>query len=120
MANRWSVEEERLLATVWLEVHDSEELVNERSFWNAVTQRFNNQTEGQDRNKNSITAQWNRMNIECRRYNAIYKELQRTSQDTNRLTNANQIYYERYGRELYYQQVWFTLRNTRAWDRYDE
>ena len=120
MANRWSVEEERLLATVWLEVHDSEELVNERSFWNAVTQRFNNQTEGQDRNKNSITAQWNRMNLECRRYNSIYKELERTSADPNRLSNANRIYHERYGKGIKYQHVWFALRNTFAWDRFDE
>ena len=57
MANRWSMEEEYLLATVWLEVHDSEDLVNERSFWNEVTQRFNNQSDGQHRNKNSIMAQ---------------------------------------------------------------
>ena len=120
MNNRWLMEEEVLLAIVWLEVQDSTDLLNERSFWNVVTRKFNEQTNGVQRNKNSITAQWNRMNIECRRYNAIYKELQRTGQDTNRLTNANRIYYERYGRELHYPQVWFTLRNTRAWDRYDE
>jgi hypothetical protein len=92
MANRWSMEEEYLLATVWLEVHDSEDLVNERSLWNAVTQMFNNQTGGEHRNKNSITAQWNIMNLECRNYNAIYKELLHTSQDPYRLSNANRIY----------------------------
>ena len=41
MANRWSMEVEYLLANLWLEVHNSEDLMNERSFWNEVTQRFN-------------------------------------------------------------------------------
>ena len=117
MNNRWSMEEEYLLANVWLEVHDSRDLVNGRSFWNEVTQRFNDQTDGEHRNKNSITAQWNRINLECRRYNDIYKELQRTSEDPCRLSNANRIYHERYGRGIYYQHVWFILRNTWAWDR---
>ena len=120
MNNRWSMEEEDLLARVWLEVQDSGDLVNGRSFWNEVTQRFNNQTNGENRNKNSITAMWSRMNAECRRYNAIYKELLRTSEDPCRLSNANRIYYERYGRGIYYQHVWFVLRNTNAWDRDDE
>jgi hypothetical protein len=58
MTNRWSMEEEYLLATVWLEVHDSRDAVNERSFWNnEVTQRFNDQSDGEHRNKNSITTQ---------------------------------------------------------------
>ena len=120
MINRWSMEKEYLLANVWLEVHESRDLVNERSFWNAVTQRFNDQTDEQHHNKNSITAQWNRMNLECRRYNAIYKELQRTSQDPCRLSNANRIYHERRGRGIKYQYVSFVLRNTLAWDRDDE
>lgn len=75
MNNHCSMEEEYLLANVWLEFHDSRDLASGRSFWNEVTQRFNDQTDGEHRNKNSITAQWNRINLECRRYNAIYKEL---------------------------------------------
>ena len=101
-----------MVANVWLEVHDSRDLVNERSFWNEVTQRFNNQTDGEHRNKN--TAMWNRMNLECHRYNAIYKELLRTSEDPYCLSNANRIYYECYGRVIYYQHVWFVRRNTDA------
>jgi hypothetical protein len=120
MKNRWSMEEEYVLATIWLEVHDSTDVVNERSFWNEVTKRFNNQSDGPHRNKNSITALWSRMNVECRNYNAIYKELLRTSDDPCRLSNANRIYYERYGRGIKYQHVWFALRNTLAWDRDDE
>ena len=120
MANRWSIEEEQLLANVWLEVHDEHELVSESSFWNAVTQQFNNQTEGPDRKKNSITAQWSRINLECRRYNSIYKELERTSADLNRLSNANRIFHERYGKGMKYQHVWFVLRNMFACDRFDE
>ena len=95
--------------------------MNERSFWNVVTQRFNDETDGEHRNKNMIMAKWNRIKLECRRFNAIYKELQRTSQDPARLTNAMNIYQERHGgRGLKYQHVWFVLRNTVAWDRDDE
>lgn len=39
MANRWSVEEENLLADMW----------------NEVTERFNNQSDGPFRNKQEIT-----------------------------------------------------------------
>ena len=107
------MEEENLLANIWLEVHESRDLVNEHYFWNDVTQRFNDQTDGEHRNKSSITAQWKRINLECHNYNAIYKELQRTSQDPCRLSNANRIYHERHGgRGIKYQHVWFVLRNT--------
>lgn len=51
MYNRWSMKEEYLLANVWLEVHDSRDLVNEHSFWNEVTQRFNDQTDGEHHKK---------------------------------------------------------------------
>ena len=81
--------EENLLANIWLGVHEDRDLGVHRSFWNVVTQRFNDQTDGEHCNKNSIKAQWNRINIECRRYNAIYKELLRTSQEPCRLSNAN-------------------------------
>ena len=109
MATRWSMEEESLL-----------ERLNQRSFWNNVVERFNDQTNGPHRTKNSIRAEWSRINHECRRYNHIYKELLRTSEDPCRLSNANRIYYERYGRGIYYQHVWFILRNTWVWDRDDE
>ena len=116
MSNRWSMEEESLLAHVWLAVSESRDLVNERSFWNVVTQRFNDQTNGEHRNKNSIMAQWKRINLECRRYNDIYREVQRTSQDPCLVSNANQVYHERHGKGLRYQHVWFIVRNMYAWD----
>jgi hypothetical protein len=46
MNNRWLMEEEVLLAIVWLEVQESTDLLNERSFWNVVTRKFNEQTNG--------------------------------------------------------------------------
>lgn len=54
MSNRWSMEEESLLAHVWLAVSESRHLVNNgehrnNSFWNVVTQRFNDQTNGEHR-----------------------------------------------------------------------
>ena len=114
---RWSMEEENLLADMWLEVSESRE-VTERSFWNVVTERFNHQTDGEHRNKNMITGKWSRINCECRKFNDIYKDLQRTSQDNDRLANAMNIFQERYGgRGFQYQHVWFILRNTHAWDR---
>ena len=117
MANRWSVEEEKLLASVWLEVCQSRETSNHRSFWNDFTQRFNDQTDDQNRSKNAITAHWSRITHECHRFHVIYKELQRTSDDPNRLSLANQIYHARHGRGLNYQHAWFVLRNAPTWER---
>ena len=116
MNNLWSMEEESLLANVWLAVSECRDAVTERSFWIAVTQKLNDQTDGEHRTKNSIMAQWKKINIECLRYNAIYKELVRTSEDPCRLSNANRIYFECYGKGIYYQHVWFIMRNTHPWE----
>ena len=60
------MEEEILLANVWLAVSEYRDPVTERSFWNVVTQRFNDATNGAHRNKNSIMGQWKRIKLECR------------------------------------------------------
>ena len=101
MNTRWSLEEEILLANIRLEVHKSRDIVNERSFWNEVTQRFNHQTDGEHRSKNMISGKWNRINLECRKFDAIYKDLQRTSQDNDRLTSAMNIF----SRTLWWERV---------------
>lgn len=77
MNTRWSLEEENLLADMWIEVHEAKDIVNERSFWNEVTERFDHQTDGEHRNKNIITGKWSRINCQCRKFNDIYKDLQR-------------------------------------------
>ena len=97
MSTRWSTDEEKLLARMWLEVHDDRDIVNERFFRNAITERFNNQTEGKDHNKNMITAKWSRMDIECRNFNYIYKEVYHSSENNERLSNAMSLFQERYG-----------------------
>ena len=111
--------EESLLANIWLGVHEDNDQGVHRSFWNVVTQRFNDQTDGVHRTKNSIAGEWSRIDLECRRYNAVYKELKRTSEDPICLSNVNRVYYERYGKAIKYQHVWFVLRNTWVWDRDD-
>ncbi|PWA68078.1 Apple-like protein [Artemisia annua] len=75
MNHLWSMEEECILANVWLSASECLDLRVERSFWNAVTTRFNNQTNGEHRTKDRLMYQWKKINQECLRYNAIYKEL---------------------------------------------
>lgn len=55
MNNRWSIEEENLLAEVWVAVSQDVANYDERSFWNQVVERFNNQSDGDLRNKNMVT-----------------------------------------------------------------
>ena len=116
MANRWLMEEEILLAEVWLEV--SQENFKKRSFWNEVVERFNNQSDGDHRNKNMVTSKWGRLSTECKKFNDIYKHLQRTSpDDNNRLQTTKNIFEERFGgRSFEYVHVWFILRNHPKWD----
>ena len=54
----WSVEEETLLADMWLEISRNNEGLNERSFLDRVVARFNEWIDGDQRNKNMITAKW--------------------------------------------------------------
>ena len=95
MANRWSVEEENLLADMWQIVH---EFHGESAFWNEVTERFNNQSDGPFRNKHQITGKWARLTCECQKFNYIYLNLQRTSEVNDRLDNAMNIFKELFGR----------------------
>ena len=118
MNTRWSMEEENLLADMLIEVNEDRENYNERSFWNQVVERFNNQFDGVHRNKHMITKKWSRLSCECQKFNDIYKHLQRTSQDNNRLHNVMNIFKERYGgRGFQYVHAWFILRNNPVWDR---
>ena len=82
---------------MFLVVSQDKAISNERSFWDEVTERFNNQSDGDYRNKNMITSKWVRLSSECQKFNDVYKHLQRTRQDNDRLHNAMNIFKERYG-----------------------
>ena len=62
-------------------------------FWNQVVDIFNNQFDGDNRNKNIVTGKWKRLNNECQKLNAIYKHLHRTSRenDSDHFKNAKNI-----------------------------
>jgi aerobic-type carbon monoxide dehydrogenase small subunit (CoxS/CutS family) len=94
MSTRWSKEEKNLLAEVWIEVSQEQHTHIDPSFWNRVVDMFNNQTVGNNRNKNMVTGKWTRLNCECKTFNAIYNELRRTSRenDSDRLNNAETIF----------------------------
>ena len=116
MTNHWSIEEENLLADMWLEV--SQYYYNDSSFWNEVVERFNNQSDGDFRNKNQITAKWARLTTECQKFNDIYLNLQRTSHDNDHIHNAMNIFKERFGgRGFKHIHVWFILRNNPIWNK---
>jgi hypothetical protein len=118
MNNRWSLEEKNLIAEVWVEV-SQDVAKDERSFWNQVVERFNNQSDGDHRNKNMVTSKWARLSSECQKFNDIYKHLQRTNHenDNDHLQNAKNIFEERFGeRSFKYVHVWFILRNHPRWD----
>ena len=116
MANRWSVEEENLLADMWLIVH---EFHGESVFWNEVTERFNNQSDGPFRNKSQITGKWARMNCECQKFNDIYLSVQLNDEFNDRLHTAMNNFRERFGGQGFrYLNVWFILRRSPIWNRY--
>ena len=116
MANRWSVEEESLLADMWQVVH---EYHRESVFWNKVTERFNEQSDGPIRNKSQITGKWARLTCECEKLNDIYLNLQPTREVNGRLLDAINVFKERYGGQGFkYMHVWLILKNSPIWNRY--
>ena len=117
MATRWSIEEESLLADMWQNVHEFH--ATEGPFWQVVTQRFNEQSDGPFRNKNQLMGKWTRMNSECQKFHEIYLNLQPTREPDVRLEDAMNVFKERHGGQAFkYFHVWLILRNNVIWDRY--
>ena len=81
MANRWSVEEETLLAQAWVAVHEDHVIHNAMSFWHRVVAIFNDRTDGVNRNRDMVMSKWSRLNCECVVFNGIYQHLRRTTLD---------------------------------------
>jgi hypothetical protein len=80
---------------------------------------FNDHTVGDNRNINMVRGKWTRINLDCKQFNAIYNQLQRTSgeNDCDRLNNANNIF-EQHSigrRSLQYVHVWEVLRIHPIW-----
>ena len=116
MANRWSIEEECLLADMWMLGHEFPRGI---PFWNDVTTRFNEQSDGPVRNKSQITGKWTRLSRECETFNDIYLNLQPTREVNGRLLDALDVLKERYGgQDFKYMPVWLILKNNPAWNRY--
>ena len=118
MAVKWSLEEENLLATQFLEVSEDNTDTTPTSFWNEVTRKFNDESDGVHRNKHSITGKWTRMSCECQKFDDIYSAVQQSGLVGDQLAMAMTVYRERnYGRNFQYMQPWFILRNTPYWNR---
>ena len=120
MAAQWSLEEENLLANMFIEVSEDADHTSPTSLWDEVTRKFNDESDGVNRTKHSITGKWTRMSYECARFDDIYLALQRTGVAGDRLAMAMTVFKERtHGRNFQYMQPWFILRNTPHWNRRD-
>ena len=89
MARLWDIEEVTLLAEMWQTVQESQH--EEGPFWNLVTEMFNEHWNGPNRNKNQLTAKWQRMNNECQRFHAIHASLQPTPEPWGCVENAANV-----------------------------
>nr|GEY08433.1 glutathione S-transferase T3-like [Tanacetum cinerariifolium] len=79
---RWTREEEIFLCQCWIENSENGEIEADRSvdsFWGHIMQDFNNSKIQGFRTKNMLTGKWSRVNGDCQKFNAIYKQLERKS-----------------------------------------
>ncbi|GJZ74822.1 hypothetical protein Tco_0639287 [Tanacetum coccineum] len=75
---RWTRDEEKLLCEVWVGVFENSDIGNDRNeecFWGQIHDDFNKSTNGVFRTKNMITGEWNRMQPDCQKFHAIYKDI---------------------------------------------
>ena len=74
VVRKWSKEEEKFLAEIWVEVSQDKEIGNDRSdehFWNQILEMFNLRNEHEPRRKNMLTGKWTRLNGDCQKFNAV-------------------------------------------------
>lgn len=118
MNSLWSVEEEILLAQVWVALHVDGVNHNGNAFWHRVVAMFNNLSDGVIRNKDMVTSKWSRLNCECIVFNGIYQQLWLTTGDDHTvcLMNAMRNFKDCYGRKSFkYVHAWEVLRNHPRW-----
>ena len=117
MATRWSIDEECWLAEMWQNVHEFH--ANEGPFWQVVTEKFNEQSDGPTRSKSQLMGKWARMNSDCQKFHEIYLNLQPTREPDDRVEDALNVYKERHdGRDFKYFQVWLILKSNTIWNRF--
>nr|GEW40258.1 hypothetical protein [Tanacetum cinerariifolium] len=84
MMQRWTRKEETLLCECWVEVSENNEIEADRSddsFCWQIIDDFNKATHHGDRANNMIKSKWTRVNGDCQKFNAIYKYLERKSEE---------------------------------------
>lgn len=119
---RWTKEEEKLLAEIWVEVSQDKYIENDHSdefFWNQIMEMFNSQSDRENRSKNMLTGKWTRINGDCQKFNVVYKHLQHRSgeNDIDHLENAKTSFEQHFSeRSFMYVHVWEVLRKYPKWD----
>ncbi|GJY79823.1 hypothetical protein Tco_0485624 [Tanacetum coccineum] len=121
---RWIREEETLLCECWVEVSENNEIGADRSddsFWWQL-QKISTKLHIMDRTKNMITCEWNRINGDCQKFNAIYKHLERKSRENEaKHIDIAKIKFiaASNGRKFLLEHVWRVLENNPKWDAMD-
>ena len=122
VVRKWSKEEERLLAKIWVEVSKDKDIENdhfEEHFWNQILEMFNLRSDREPRRKKMLKGKWTRINGDCQKFNDFYKYLQRRSgeNDPNHLENAKTNFENWFGNKSYmHVHVWEILRHYPNWD----
>nr|GEV77969.1 glutathione S-transferase T3-like [Tanacetum cinerariifolium] len=81
---RWTRDEEILLTECWIETFENRQIGADRtddSFWRQIMDDFNSGTTQGYRTKHMLTGKWSRINGDCQKFNAIYKHIERKSED---------------------------------------
>lgn len=122
MVRKCSKEEERLLAKIWVEVSQDKDIGNDPSeehFWNQILEMFNIRSDREPRRKNMLMGKWTRINGDCKKFNVVYKHLQRRSGENehDQLENAKTNFENHFGNKSFmYVHVWEILRHYPKWD----
>nr|GEZ31056.1 RNA-directed DNA polymerase, eukaryota, reverse transcriptase zinc-binding domain protein [Tanacetum cinerariifolium] len=115
---RWTRTEDILLTESWVEHSQNANIEKDQPddvFWNLIMQAFNTRTKSAPR----TTGKWSRINGDCQKFNAIYKNLTRKSRKNkaDHIENANDTYMERYGNKKFqYVHSWNILKSYPKWD----
>ncbi|GJT51534.1 hypothetical protein Tco_0977691 [Tanacetum coccineum] len=81
---RWTREEEILLTQCWIETSENGQIGADRSddsFWGQIMDDFNTSSTQGYRTRHILTGKWTRTNADCQKFNAIYKHLERKSEE---------------------------------------
>nr|GEX93910.1 glutathione S-transferase T3-like isoform X1 [Tanacetum cinerariifolium] len=118
----WSREEEILLTGLWIETSENGQIGADRSddsFWGQILQDFNNATIQGHRTKNMLTGKWTMINDDCQKSNAIYKHLERKSEENEadpiEAAKINFAAQQPKGRKFMLEHMWCILNAHTKW-----